>query len=85
VLVKELKVDGYFLELDSPRAGKFAPLGYLPPYNRLNLGLVTTKQGRWIKPTTSSAVSMIASKIVALDQLGIGPQRFFPARCWAIS
>jgi 5-methyltetrahydropteroyltriglutamate--homocysteine methyltransferase len=39
VLFKELKVDGPFLELDSPRAGNFAPLRYLPPYNRLNLGL----------------------------------------------
>jgi 5-methyltetrahydropteroyltriglutamate--homocysteine methyltransferase len=46
VLFNELKVDGYFLEFDSPRAGNFARLRYLPREKRLNLGLVTTKTGQ---------------------------------------
>jgi len=46
VLFNELKVDGYFLEFDSPRAGNFARLRYLPREKRLNLGLVTIKTGQ---------------------------------------
>jgi len=45
-LFNKLKVDGYFLEFDSPRAGNFARLRYLPREKRLNLGLVTTKTGQ---------------------------------------
>jgi len=46
VLFNELKVDGYFLEFDSPRAGNFTPLRYLPKGKRLNLGLITSKTGQ---------------------------------------
>ena len=45
VLFNALKVDGYFLEFDTPRAGNFAPLRYLPKDKKLILGLVTTKSG----------------------------------------
>jgi hypothetical protein len=45
VLFNELKVDGYFLEFDSPRPGNFTPLRYLAGGKRLNLGLVTTQTG----------------------------------------
>ena len=74
VLFNELKVDGYFLEFDSPRAGNFTPLRYLPLGKRLNLGLVTTKTGALERADEIERRIDEASKFVPLDQLGISPQ-----------
>ncbi|HEX9452712.1 MAG TPA: 5-methyltetrahydropteroyltriglutamate--homocysteine S-methyltransferase [Candidatus Binatia bacterium] len=74
VLFNELKVDGYFLEFDSPRAGNFAPLRYLPKGKRLMLGLVTTKTGELENPNELKRRIDEASKVAPLDQLGIAPQ-----------
>ena len=74
VLFNELKVDGYFLEFDSPRAGNFAPLRYLPRGKRLNLGLVTTKTGELERTDDLKRRIDEASKHVPLDQVGISPQ-----------
>jgi 5-methyltetrahydropteroyltriglutamate--homocysteine methyltransferase len=74
VLFNELKVDGYFLEFDSPRAGNFAPLRYLPRGKRLNLGLVTTKVGELENTDDLKRRIDQASHYVPLDQLGISPQ-----------
>jgi 5-methyltetrahydropteroyltriglutamate--homocysteine methyltransferase len=38
-----LDVDVFFLEYDSPRAGSFAPLRFMPQDRRVVLGLVSTK------------------------------------------
>ncbi len=43
LLFNEIDVDGYFLEYDSPRAGGFEPLRFLPKGKIAVLGLVTTK------------------------------------------
>ena len=40
----EMKVDGFFLEYDSPRAGSFEPLRHLSDGKVAVLGLVTTKK-----------------------------------------
>src|SRR5215470_3744224 len=74
VLFNELKVDGYFLEFDSPRAGNFAPLRYLPRGKRLNLGLITTKTGQLEHADDLKRRIDEASEHVSLDQLGISPQ-----------
>ncbi len=74
VLFNELKVDGYFLEFDTPRAGNFAPLRFLPKGKKLILGLVTTKTGALEKPDDLKRRIDEASKLVPLDQLGISPQ-----------
>jgi 5-methyltetrahydropteroyltriglutamate--homocysteine methyltransferase len=74
VLFNELKVDGYFLEFDSPRAGNFAPLRYLPKGKRIMLGLVTTKTGVLENPGDLKQRIDEAAKLVPLDQLGISPQ-----------
>lgn len=74
VLFNELNVDGYFLEFDSPRAGNFGPLRYLPRGKRLNLGLVTTKIGALEKADDLKRRIDDAGKIVPLEQLGISPQ-----------
>jgi 5-methyltetrahydropteroyltriglutamate--homocysteine methyltransferase len=72
VLFNELMVDGYFLEFDSPRAGNFAPLRYLPKGKRLMLGLVTTKTGEL--ENADDLKRRIDEALVAPHQLGIAPQ-----------
>lgn len=74
VLFNELKVDGYFLEFDSPRAGNFGPLRYLPKGKRIMLGLVTTKTGALENPDELKRRIDEAAKVAPLDQLGIAPQ-----------
>ncbi len=74
VLFNELKVDGYFLEFDTARAGNFAPLRYMPKDKKLILGLVTTKTGALEKPDDLKRRIDEAAKLVPLDQLGISPQ-----------
>ena len=74
VLFNELDVDGYFLEYDTPRAGNFAPLRYLPKGKKLILGLVTSKTPELEKPDDLKRRIDEASKLVPLDQLGISPQ-----------
>jgi methionine synthase II (cobalamin-independent) len=74
VLFNALNVDGYFLEYDTPRAGNFAPLRYLPKGKKLILGLVTSKSGALEKSDDLKRRIDEASKFVPLDQLGISPQ-----------
>lgn len=74
VLFNELAVDGYFLEYDTPRAGNFAPLRYMPKGKKLILGLVTSKSGALEDPDDLKRRIDDASKLVPLDQLGISPQ-----------
>lgn len=42
-LFNQIHVDGYFLEYDTPRAGSFEPLRFLPEGKIVALGLVSTK------------------------------------------
>ena len=42
-LFNEIAVDAYFLEYDSPRAGDFTPLRFVPKDKTIVLGLLTTK------------------------------------------
>jgi len=74
VLFNELQVDGYFLEYDTPRAGNFAPLRYMPKGKKLILGLVTSKSGALEDPDDLKRRIDEAAKLVPLDQLGISPQ-----------
>jgi 5-methyltetrahydropteroyltriglutamate--homocysteine methyltransferase len=73
-LFSEIAVDGYFLEYDTPRAGDFSPLRYLPKGKMLVLGLVTTKT-----PALESAEDLrrridSAARYVPMEQLAISPQ-----------
>ena len=74
VLFNALEVDGYFLEFDTPRAGNFAPLRYLPKGKKLILGLVTTKSGALENPADLKRRIDEAGRFVPLEQLGISPQ-----------
>jgi 5-methyltetrahydropteroyltriglutamate--homocysteine methyltransferase len=62
------------LEFDTPRAGNFSPLRYLPKGKKLILGLVTSKSGALEKVDDLKRRIDEASKFVPLDQLGISPQ-----------
>jgi len=42
-LFQHLNIDTYYLEYDTPRAGGFEPLAYLPKHKNVILGVVTSK------------------------------------------
>jgi 5-methyltetrahydropteroyltriglutamate--homocysteine methyltransferase len=73
-LFGRLDVDGYLLEYDTPRAGDFEPLRFVPKGKRVALGIMTTKN-----PEVESADSLKrrieqASRSINIDQLCLCPQ-----------
>jgi 5-methyltetrahydropteroyltriglutamate--homocysteine methyltransferase len=74
VLFNRINVHGYFLEYDTPRAGGFEPLRFLPKGKRVVLGLVSSK-----KPSVESEPELTrkiesAAKFAPLEQLCLSPQ-----------
>ncbi len=75
MLLGESKLDGYFLEYDTDRAGGFEPLRFFPKGDKqLVLGLVTSKSGTLEKKDDIKRRIDEATKYVALDQLCLSPQ-----------
>jgi len=74
VLFNEIKVDGYFMEYDSARAGGFEPLRFLPKGKTVVLGLVTTKRGQIESKDELKRRIEEASKHAPLEQLCLSPQ-----------
>ena len=74
LLFNEIAVDGYFLEYDSPRAGSFAPLRFLPKGKIAVLGLVTTKSAALETKDEIKRRIDEASRYAPLDQLALSPQ-----------
>jgi 5-methyltetrahydropteroyltriglutamate--homocysteine methyltransferase len=75
VLLNQVKVDGYFLEYDTARAGGFEPLRYLPKGDKMVvLGLVSSKRPELEKTDDLLRRVDQAAKFAALDQLAISPQ-----------
>lgn len=69
------KVDGFFLEYDTERAGTFEPLKYIPKGGpKVVLGLVTSKFGILEDKEAIKAQIKEASQFVPLEQLCISPQ-----------
>src|SRR5262249_2752136 len=73
-LFRDVPVDAFFLEYDSPRAAAFSPLGLVPRGARGVLGLVSTKT-----PVLESADALRrrideAGRLVPLDRLALSPQ-----------
>jgi 5-methyltetrahydropteroyltriglutamate--homocysteine methyltransferase len=73
-LFNELPYHRFLLEYDSPRAGSFAPLRYVPKDKVVVLGLVSTKV-----PELESVDALVrrieeAAKHVPLERLAISPQ-----------
>jgi 5-methyltetrahydropteroyltriglutamate--homocysteine methyltransferase len=74
LLFNEIGVDGYFLEYDSPRAGSFAPLRFLPKGKIAVLGLVTTKSPKMESKDELKRRIEEASRYVPIEQLALSPQ-----------
>jgi 5-methyltetrahydropteroyltriglutamate--homocysteine methyltransferase len=74
LLFNEINIDGYFLEYDSPRAGSFAPLRFVPKGKTVVLGLITTKKGSLESPDDVARRIDEAVKYVPLDQICLSPQ-----------
>ncbi len=73
-LFNEVDVDGYFLEYDSPRAGDFAPLRYLPKGKIAVLGLITTKLPALESKDELKRRIEEAARFAPLEQLALSPQ-----------
>ncbi len=68
------KVDAYFMEYDSERAGSFEPLRLLPKSKKVVLGLVTTKTGALESKDELKRRIAEAAKVVPLENLCLSPQ-----------
>jgi 5-methyltetrahydropteroyltriglutamate--homocysteine methyltransferase len=73
-LFNALEIPFYFLEFDTPRAGTFTPLRFVPNHKSIVLGLISSK----IPTLEDKAVLRNrveeASRHVALDRLAVSPQ-----------
>ena len=74
ILFNEFKLDGFFLEYDSPRAGSFSPLRFVPKDKQIVLGLVTTKTGEMETADQIKRRIDEAARYLPLDQLALSPQ-----------
>jgi methionine synthase II (cobalamin-independent) len=73
-LFSRLDVDGYFLEYDTPRAGDFDALRFMPKGKRAAIGIMTTKNPE-IEPADALKRRIDeASRSIDLDQLCLCPQ-----------
>ncbi len=73
-LFNDARVDGFFLEYDSPRAGDFAPLRFMPKDKFIRLGLVSSKT-----PTLEDQGALRsrideAARYAPIENMGISPQ-----------
>ena len=73
-LFNTIKVDGYFMEYDTARAGGFEPLRFVPKGKTVVLGLVTSKSGTLESRDELRRRIDEAAKYVPLDQLALSPQ-----------
>jgi len=73
-LLNELKHDRFLFEYDTPRAGGFEPLRFLPKGKVVVLGLVSTKVPQLEKLDDLKRRIDDASQYAPLDQLAISPQ-----------
>jgi len=73
-LFNSLAVQFYFLEYDTPRAGSFTPLRFVPRHKSVVLGLVSTKVPQLEDKSALKGRIDEATKFVALDRLAVSPQ-----------
>jgi len=64
----------FLLEYDTPRAGDFAPLRFVPKGKGVVLGLVSSKAPELERPDSLQSRVADAAKHVDLDRLAISPQ-----------
>ena len=73
-LFNELPHQRFLLEYDTPRAGSFAPLRFVPKGKMIVLGLITTKVPELEKVDELRKRIDQASKYISVDQLAVSPQ-----------
>ncbi|MGH2663868.1 MAG: cobalamin-independent methionine synthase II family protein [Actinomycetota bacterium] len=73
-LFNGLAVDRILAEYDSPRAGTFAPLRFVPEGKVVVLGLITTKEPELEDADQLKGRIEEASKHIPLERLGLSPQ-----------
>lgn len=73
-LFNELPHQRFLLEYDTPRAGSFAPLRFVPKGKMIVLGLITTKVPQLEQVDELKKRIDQASKYISVDQLAISPQ-----------
>jgi 5-methyltetrahydropteroyltriglutamate--homocysteine methyltransferase len=73
-LFNALEIPFYFLEFDTPRAGTFAPLRFVPSHKSIALGLISSKTPTLEDKATLRKRVEEASRHVALDRLAVSPQ-----------
>jgi 5-methyltetrahydropteroyltriglutamate--homocysteine methyltransferase len=74
VVFGDMKVDGFFLEYDSPRAGGFEPLRHMTGNKVAVLGLLTTKKPQLESKDELKRRIDEASRHVPLERLALSPQ-----------
>jgi 5-methyltetrahydropteroyltriglutamate--homocysteine methyltransferase len=73
-LFNALEIPFYFLEFDSPRAGTFTPLRFVPKHKSVVLGLISSKTPVLEDKVALRARLDEASRHVSLDRLAVSPQ-----------
>src|SRR5262245_50876003 len=73
-LFNELPHDRFLLEYDSPRAGSFAPLRFVPKGRVVVLGLISTKVPNLETVDDLKRRIDEAARVLSLDQLALSPQ-----------
>jgi 5-methyltetrahydropteroyltriglutamate--homocysteine methyltransferase len=73
-LFTDLKVQRLLLEYDTPRAGTFAPLRFVPNDKTVVLGLITTKEPDVESEATLRQRIEEAAQYVPLERLALSPQ-----------
>jgi 5-methyltetrahydropteroyltriglutamate--homocysteine methyltransferase len=74
VLFNKIKVQAYFMEYDTERAGGFEPLRLVPRDKTVVLGLVTSKSGTLESRDALKRRIEEAAKFIDIDQLCLSPQ-----------
>lgn len=73
-MFEELKVDAYFMEYDSDRAGGFEPLKYIPNDIKVVLGLITSKTPELENKDDIKRRIDEAANFIDMDQICLSPQ-----------
>jgi 5-methyltetrahydropteroyltriglutamate--homocysteine methyltransferase len=68
------KVNHFLLEYDTPRAGDFAPLRFVPKGRGVVLGLISSKTPVLESMEALKQRTQEATRYIDLDRLAIGPQ-----------
>ncbi len=73
-MFEELKVDGYFMEYDSDRAGGFEPLRFAPKDRMVVLGLITSKSPELESKDAIKRRIDEAAQYMDINQMCLSPQ-----------